>query len=579
MDDVTSYARRVASGEGVHGDLHRLACERHLKDLERQGSDDFPYYWDPAKALRIVKFASMLTIVEGFEPRPLVLQDRQVFDLGCVFGWTKHGGFRRFKRKYESMARQQGKSLENGIQGTYIAEFSGYSYGQLYTAATKKRQSKIVWNEMRKFIEADDDLGELFDVKEYKLLISSKRTKCTIEALSKEAGLDDGFRPLFASVDELHQMKDNSVYKALYNGTRNMDEALISMITTRGFDVNSFAYEMDTLAVNILRGAVRMDDFFVDIYALDDEDDPFDESVWIKANPLLASTEKGMEQLRTEAATAKAMGGQELRDFLTKDMNVWVTRTDNAFVDIAKWKEAACAMTLDDFRGERCWVGVDLSRGDDLTSIAIEFEHGGGAYVWSHSFMPRGRLSEHIQTDTAPYDVWAEAGLITTTGGETDYRIDYGLVVSKLAEVVAEHELEVQAIGYDPANAEVFTADLEQFGAPLIKVVQSAKSLNSATEDVRLLVKSGMFSYDESNELLGWSFVNARLTYNSFGECKVDKMKGRKDYRHRRIDPVDACIDAHFARMQMTAEVVDVDAEMGDYLEWFGLDVGNVEEA
>ena len=571
MDPVTDYARRVASGEGVHGELHRLACERHLRDLEMQGSDGFPYYWDPSKAQRIIKFASMLTIAEGFEPRPLVLQDRQVFDLGCVFGWMKPGGYRRFKRKYESMARQQGKSLENGIQGTYIAEFSGYSYGQLYTAATKKRQSKIVWKEMQKFIEADPDLGELFDVKEYKLLIASRKTKCTIEALSKEAGLDDGFRPLFASVDELHQMKDNSVYKALYNGTRNMDEALISMITTRGFDVNSFAYEMDTLAVNVLRGVVKMDDFFADIYTLDDDDDPFDEGVWIKANPLLASTEKGMEQLRTEAATARAMGGQELRDFLTKDMNIWVTRTENSFVDAAKWKEAACDLTLDDFRGERCWVGIDLSSGGDLTTVSIEFEHGGGAYVWSHSFMPRGRLSEHVQTDIAPYDLWEQQGLITVTGGETDFRNDYGFVVNKLAETVEAYDLDVRGIGYDPHNADAFTVDLEQFGAPLIKVVQSAKSLNDATVDMQLLVKSGMFAYDKSNELMAWSFVNAKLTYNSFGECKVDKMDGRKDYRHRRIDPVDACIDAHFARLvQQEAEVVDVDAEMGDYLEMMG---------
>ena len=571
MDPVTDYARRVASGEGVHGELHRLACERHVHDLERQGTDDFPYYWDPSKALRIIKYASMLTLVEGFEPRPLVLQDRQVFDLGCVFGWMKPGGFRRFKRKYESMSRQQGKSLENGIQGTYIANFSGYSYGQLYTAATKKRQSKIVWNEMKKFIEADPDLEELFDVKEYKLLITAKSTKCTIEALSKEAGLDDGFRPLFASVDELHQMKDNSVYKALYNGTRNMDEALVSMITTRGFDVNSFAYEMDTLAVNILRGTVRMDDMFADIYTLDDDDDPFDESVWIKSNPLLASTEKGMEQLRTEAATAKAMGGQELRDFLTKSMNIWVTRTENTFVDAHKWKEAACDLTLDDFVGERCWVGVDLSSGGDLTTVSIEFEHGGGAYLWSHSFMPRGRLTEHVQTDLAPYDLWEKQGLITVTGGETDFRIDYGFVVNELAEIVESYDLDVRGIGYDPHNADAFTADLERFGAPLIKVVQSAKSLNDATVDMQLLVKSGMFAYDRANELMAWSFVNAKLTYNSFGECKVDKMDGRKDYRHRRIDPVDACIDAHFARLvQQEAEVVDVDAEMGDYLAMMG---------
>lgn len=572
MDRVTEYAKRVAAGEGVHGVLHRLACERHLRDLGRVGEVGFPYWWDPDEAQRAIDYAETLQVIEGFGRRRVKLRDGQAFDIGCLFGWRKPGdesreSYRRFRTKYESMARQQGKSFENGVVGTYIAGFSGYRYGKLFTAATKKRQSRIVWEEMKKFIEADERLAKRFEVKDYKNLIIAKKTNCTIEALSKEAGLDDGFRPIFASLDELHQMKDNSVYKALDNGTRDLPESLISMITTRGFDTNSFAYEMDTYAVNVLKGAVVAEDFFADIYTLDDDDDPFDESVWVKANPRLAATERGMERLREDAAKAKAMGGQELRDFLTKSMNIWVTRMENSFVDARRWGEARTERTLEDFRGERCWVGVDLSSGGDLTTIALEFEDGDGVYMWSHSFMPRGRMSEHVQTDFAPYDLWERNGLLTVTGGETDFRNDYRFVVEKLVETVREYELEVQGIGYDPHNADAFTVDLEVFGAPLIKVVQSARSLNDATVDMQLLVKSGKFAYDGANELMGWSFANARLVSNSFGEVKVDK----NDDKFKRIDPVDACIDAHFAHLvQKEAEVVDVDDEMRGYLEMMG---------
>ena len=45
--------------------------------------------------------------------------------------------------------------------GVYIAGFSGYKEGKLFTAATKRRQAKIVWDEMRKFIQSDEDLQEL----------------------------------------------------------------------------------------------------------------------------------------------------------------------------------------------------------------------------------------------------------------------------------------------------------------------------------------------------------------------------------------------------------------------------------
>lgn len=571
-DRVTDYAERVAAGEGVHGELHRLACKRHVDDLRRVGSEDFPYWWDASEAQRAIDYFETLQVIEGFSKRPVVLRGGQAFDIGCTFGWRKPGddvkdSYMRFRTSYESMARQQGKSFENGGKGTYIANFSGYRYGKLFTAATKKRQSRIVWEEMAKFIRTDPRLEKRFTIKDYKNLIIANRTQCTIEALSKEAGLDDGFRPIFASLDELHQMKDNSVYKALDNGTRDLPESLISMITTRGFDVNSFAYEMDTYAVNVLKGAVIAEDFFADIYALDDDDDPFDETVWIKANPRLASTERGMERLRADAEKAKAMGGQELRDFLTKSMNVWVTRTEDSFVDPKAWRNARTKRTLEDFRGERCWAGIDLSSGGDLTTVSLEFEDGGGVYEWSHSFMPRGRLSEHIMTDIAPYDLWERNGLITVTGGETDFRNDYKFVIAKLAEVIGKYELDLQAVGFDPHNSDAFMSDMEAFGVPLIKVVQSAKSLNDATVDIQLLVKSGMFAYDGANELMGWSFANAKLVSNSFGEVKVDK----NDSRFKRIDPVDACIDAHFAYIaQRDAQMVDVDKEMRDYLEMAG---------
>lgn len=564
-DRVTEYAEDVVGGKVPCGELHMLACERHLDDLRRADTDDFPYVWHPDAAADVIDYAETMTIVEGFEKRPVKLMGSQVFDIGCTFGWKKRNGYRRFRRRYKSVSRQQGKSFENGILGTYIAAFSGYRYGKLFTAATKKRQAKIVWEEMKKFIEGDPDLSEWFEVKEYKSEITALNTNCVIKALSKDEGIDDGFRPLFASLDELHQMKDNFIYQALYRGTRNLDETLVSMITTRGKEVDSFAYEMDTFACNILRGGVTAEDFFVDIYALDDGDDPFDESVWVKSNPLSATTEKGLEQLRTDAATAKAMGGSELRDFLTKCMNVWVTKTEDTFVAPEDWKGAKTTLTLDDFRGERCWIGVDLSSGGDLTTYSIEFDDDeGGAYAYSHSFMPRGRMSEHIQTDVAPYDLWEQQGLITVIGGETDFRIDYKAVVKHLADVVEEYDLKPQAVGYDPHNAEAFTEDLEVLGAPLIKVVQSAKNLNDATVDVQLLVKSGKYSMDKRNELMSWSFLNAQLVRNSFDEVKVDKKPGKT----RRIDPVDACIDAHYARLvQRDSEVVDADVELRRYME------------
>lgn len=204
----------------------------------------------------------------------------------------------------EGINRLQGsrQTFENGIMGTYIAGFGGYMYGKLFTVATKKRQARLAWEEMSKFIQIDPDLSGMFRVKDYKSLIEALNTNCTIEALSKEAGLDDGFRSIFCSIDEIHQHKDNKIYKALYNGTRSLDETLVSMITTRGDNLNSFCKEMDDYAIKILKGQSTAEDFFIDIYCLDENDDMWDAANWVKSNPYICApgNEEKFETLKTD---------------------------------------------------------------------------------------------------------------------------------------------------------------------------------------------------------------------------------------------------------------------------------------
>ena len=580
FDRVTEYARAVVrtghypdTGQ-LCGELHILACKRHLKDLERQRTRSFPYYWDVEASERVLDYSGTLTLAEGSEPKPLRLMGCQQFDIGCTFGWKKTvNDKRRFRRRYKSISRQQGKTMENGIIGPYIGGFSGYMHGKLFTVATKKRQARLAWEEMAKFVKADPDLAELFDVKDYKSTIIALNTECTIEALSREAGLDDGFRAIFASIDELHQHKDNGIYKAMYNGTRSLAETLISMITTRGKQLNSFCKEMDDYAIKVLRGLTTAEDFFVDIYCLDPGDNIWDETNWSKACPFTCADPERLATLRQDAQTARDMGGMELADFLCKSLNMWVKNTDDQFVDPDAWKACGSERKLADLvkAGHRdCWVGLDLSSGGDLTTLALEFPLGDGRfYVYSHSFMPRGRLEEHVETDLAPYDLWEQQGLITVTGGETSYMNDYKFIISHLAELRERFELKFLGIGIDPHNAAGIMQDLEAFGCPVATITQSARGLNDATVAVQLLTKSGQFEFDIENELLTWSVANAAIVRNSFDEIKIDKKPGA---RFKRIDPVDALIDAHALMLLTTGGEAQVDTEqvLADYLALMG---------
>ena len=569
-DRVTEYAQAVVDGKVPFcGRLHILACKRHLNDLKKQRTEKFPYYWSVEAADRILEYAETLTIKEGFEQKPVRLFDCQAFDIGCTFGWQRCADdFRRFRRRYKSVSRQQGKSFENGIMGPYIAAFGGYQEGKLFTAATKRRQAKIVWDEMRKFIQSDSELSEYFSIKEYSTTITALNTGCTIEALSKEGGLDDGFRGIFNSVDELHQHKDNSIYSALWKGTRNLPETLLSVITTRGKNPRSFCKEFDDFCVSVLEGTVTADDIFVDIYTPDEGDDIWDINNMLKANPLFVGNPEKIKTLAAEAENAKNMGGMEKIDFIVKSLNMWSSVQDKSYVKPNDLMACATDKSIESFRGCECWVGLDLSSGGDLTTIALEFDDGGKDYFFAKSYMPRGRFQEHIENDFAPYDMWEREGLIKVTGGEMSFKNDYKFIIADLKRFAEEYGIKYRAIGVDPHNADGFIADLEAFGCPVVLVKQSARSLNSATVDIRLNVKSHNVEFDKNNEMLIYSFENAVVVENSFEEIKIEK----RDFKNgNRIDPVDACIDAHFCKMMARQETpVDPNEMMEDYLKEMG---------
>lgn len=567
MDRVTQYAEDVVKGNIKTGLYAKLACQRHLNDLEKSNTDEFEYYFNVEKANKILDFAETLIIAEGEEETPVVLEGFQIFILGSLNGWVnKINNHRRFRNSYVQLGRQNGKSFLNGILATFYGNFSGYNYGQIYCTATKMDQAKIVFREIMKFINADKDLQELFKIKEYESTIECKLTKSTIKALGKDTKSIDGFRPLLGIVDEYHAHKDNQMYKLLEGGTRRMKECLISVITTAGFEINCPCYELYEYCCNLLIGLYTNEKQFVYITQMDKDDDIWNYENWIKANPLVCKDKENLENLISVGKTAKDIGGNDLRDFLVKGLNNWMQLSDNQYILVDDWKKCATNKTLKDFRGYKCNIGLDLSSGGDLTSLALIFVFMDGKdkkyFIHSHSFIPKMRVEEHIKTDRVPYDLWIKKGLLTVTETIGGIKTDYKYILRYLNDIICKYDLKVEQIGYDPRNADTFLVDLEEIG-DCVEIYQSARSLNDATEDFRLEIKAGNIEYNKENELLTWSIINAKVVYN--GEfIKIDKNKS-----HQRIDPIDAIIDAYKLAFKDTS-LIDYNELTNEYLNMMG---------
>ncbi|MCL2527908.1 MAG: terminase large subunit [Defluviitaleaceae bacterium] len=562
MCPVTEYATAVVSGDIVAGLYVRLACRRHLDDLEKQDTDAFPYIFDEEKAQLLIDFAETLRYTggkKGFAGTNVQLHGFAKFILGSIFGWVhRDSGYRRFLTAYIQVARKNIKSMLLSIIVIWMCGFDGYEDAQVYCTATKMRQARIVWRQASKFISKDPFLREYFKIREHDAEIEHIDSGGRIMALGRDTGTIDGFEPVCGIVDEYHAHKTNQMYKLLEDGAVNLEEYLIGIITTAGFDLNSPCFEEYEYCCSSLDTSTYNDSNFIYIAQLDKDDDIWDENNWIKANPLVATLPQGLANLRRFAEKAKKKGGSDLRNFKTKSLNIWTQMSDNPLIKkFEDWKRGGEKYTLEDMRGKSCFVGLDLSKGGDLTSLALEFPLIDGekkAYFFhSHSFMPSKRLEEHIEEDNnAPYDVWRDNGLLTITEASGGVKTDYKAVITHLEDLQAEYGLTFLAIAYDPYNADAFLSDLENFGVPLIEVRQTFKVLSEATEDFRLEVEAGNVFYDKGNKLLTWSINNAVVVSNSYSEIKIDKMSQRN-----RIDPVDAAIDCHVVAISKAVYVHD----------------------
>ncbi|MRA69866.1 terminase large subunit, partial [Bacillus thuringiensis] len=94
-----------------------------------------------------------------------------------------------------------------------------------------------------------------------------------------------------------------------------------------------------------------------------------DEENWMKSNPLFEKPEVRKHMLEHKRAKLKEGTAKgNLTNFMTKELNFWVADEATAYVSKPEWM--ACKIDEEiDIRGKEVFIGVDLARVVDLTSV------------------------------------------------------------------------------------------------------------------------------------------------------------------------------------------------------------------
>jgi len=578
LDRILNYARKCIGGEIPSGKKHKWACERLLRDVQRIGSEGFPYVWDDDAAQNIIEWFALLRHSKGvLAGEPIILTDWQCFRLCQLYGWKhKDTGKRRFKKTFTEVARKNAKSQEEAGVALYeisVTAVKNNEVAEAYTAGTKKDQSRIVFEEAKLMLRGSP-LRTKFNLNRSEIV--HRKTGSFIKPLSKEDGkTGDGTNPALLILDEYHQHATTDFYDlGMGSGTK---EPLLMIITTAGKDLTYPCYvEEYQMCSKLLDPNVDTEDdeYLVDICELDPEDyaditNVGNEELWIKANPIRATYPEGLEKIRGDYRVAKEIP-EKMTSFLTKMMDIWVQAKDSGYMNMAKWKACEVEELPIDTKGMPVYVGFDMSSKLDLTSVAFvipyktDLDDGLGKnlvryIVYSHSFIPsREKLMEHVAKDKAAYDAWERAGYITVTNTPI---VDQGAVMRYVLMTCEANNWKIQSLCFDPANAAKLMMDLSDEGFECVEVYQSHKSLNEATQGFREQVHSRNIVYTY-NPVLNYAMSNAVIRQNN-GLIKIDK-----DATTKRIDPVDAVLCAYkLAMFHIFARPFE--DEVDDFLENF----------
>ena len=295
------YIADVLAGKATACKWVRLFCERHERDLKKGTKRGL--YFDEAEAERALRFFDFLRHSKGeWGGQPFILSPWQQAYLWVLFGWRKKDGSRRFRISYLEIGRKNGKSTMAAGVALYLLDGDKEPGAEVYSAATKRDQAKIVHGEACRMVRASTMLKQFITVRTDNMFVLDTNSK--FEPLSSDYNSLDGLNIHGAIVDEVHAHKTRDLWDILETATGARRQPLMFAITTAGVSRQGICRELHDYLEKVLDGSLEDDSFCGIIFTLDEEDDYTDERVWVKANPNLGVSVK-LDDLRDKIRKAR----------------------------------------------------------------------------------------------------------------------------------------------------------------------------------------------------------------------------------------------------------------------------------
>jgi phage terminase large subunit-like protein len=544
------YQADIVSGKVPACKWVRLAIERNVRNLKAQRTRKFPYHFDEEAAHAICLAGEQFPHIKGpkaikvcpvhqsqkclkcdpdeFIWNRISLEPWQCWNFGTLFGWKRaEDDLRRFRTGLVLVPRKNAKSTMAAIVGNYMLACDGEGGSEVYSAATKHDQSKIIFDAGREMARRTPAFQEFFGVHVGKHALSVPATASSFVAVGADADTLDGLNVHCALIDEIHAHKTRHVWDVFETATGTRLQPLMLGVSTAGVNTAGILSELLNYLEKLLDGVIHDESFFGINYTIDPDDDWRLPETHRKANPNYGVSVQPDDLLRKVKKAEHSPAA--INNFLTKHLNVW-TKAESTWIPADEWR--ACmvhGLTIEACIGKPCWVVADLAEVRDIATIMALFQLDGGKFAafWKY-FLPEETVST---SPNALYSGWVHKGLLTATPGNV---ADYQRIEDEIVQWV--EQLMPREVAFDRALASRMMQNLQaRLGedTPVVIVPQNVQTIDPAMAQVEELVFGRKLQHD-GDEIAAWMASNVVVVRNHKGEIYPRKAGGKDS--HNKID-------------------------------------------
>lgn len=487
-------------------------------------------YFDVSAADMAVRFfREHIRHVEGeMAGQPYTLEPHEAAIVGCVWGWKRANGKRRYREVFYFVPRKNSKTTLSAGLVCLVLFCDAEPGAQLYSTAADRDQAALVFRVARSMVLADEQMSDMAKIYQKSIVVRDRFYR----PVSADVGTKHGYNTHCAINDELHAHKNPDLIEVIETSVGARSQPLLIHITTSDFErEGSICNRKHDYASKVRDGVIEDSSFLPAIWEASRDDDWTSPAVWAKANPNLGKSLK-LEYMQAACAKAKEMPAYE-NTFKRLHLNIR-TEQESRWLALETWDANAGP---DDWKALRtlatgpCYAGLDLASTRDLTALVLYWPASGIVlpYFWIPSDNVHGR--EH--RDKVPFSVWLRQTSCESTPGNAT---DYDVIRRRINELGQTYH--ISEIAVDRWASAQIQQDLTADGFKVIPFGQGFGSMGSPTKELERLLLAGKLRHG-AHPVLRWNASNVMVDEDAAGNIKP-----AKDKSSEKIDGIVALVMA-----------------------------------